>query len=220
MRHDWVVYAKRPFGGPEQVLKYLARYTHRVAISNQRLIGLSDDQVTFRWKDYASRGRSRRMTIRALEFLRGFLLHVLPLGFMKIRHYGFMANRFRTAKLALARKLLDASLGKEVPVSGESSSTSQSDPRVTSALAVSKAVCTSCCVSCRRPVWPTPRNSFEALIPHEHVPRFTNSDSAVAFLPRLALSVGVPEPPPARDPRTPPFNTTEFVNFRNFHRFG
>ena len=129
VRHDWVVYAKRPFGGPEQVLKYLARYTHRVAISNQRLIGLSDDQVTFRWKDYASRGRSRRMTIGALEFLRRFLLHVLPLGFMKIRHYGFMANRFRTAKLALARKLLDASLGKEVPVSGESSSTSQSDPR-------------------------------------------------------------------------------------------
>lgn len=110
VRHDWVVYAKRPFGGPEQVLKYLARYTHRVAISNQRLIGLSDGQVMFRWKDYARQGRTRIMTVGALEFLRRFLLHVLPLGFMKIRHYGFMANRFRASKLALARELLGSPL--------------------------------------------------------------------------------------------------------------
>jgi hypothetical protein len=129
VRHDWVVYSKRPFGGPEQVLKYLARYTHRVAISNQRLIGLSDGQVTFHWKDYARHGRSHRMTIGALEFLRRFLLHVLPLGFMKIRHYGFMANRFRAAKLARARELLHASLGNEAPVSADSSSTSESNSR-------------------------------------------------------------------------------------------
>ena len=106
VRHDWVVYAKRPFGGPRQVLKYLARYTHRVAISNQRLISLRDGRVTFRWKDYARGGRSRCMTLTAGEFIRRFLTHVLPTGFMKIRHYGFMANRFRAAKREQCRRLL------------------------------------------------------------------------------------------------------------------
>jgi hypothetical protein len=97
VRHDWVVYAKRPFGGPKQVLKYLARYTHRVAISNRRLVALRDGQVMFRWKDYARGSRQRRMTLSAVEFIRRFLRHVLPGGFMKIRHYGFLANRARTA---------------------------------------------------------------------------------------------------------------------------
>jgi len=106
VRHDWVVYAKRPFGGPQQVLKYLARYTHRVAISNRRLLALRHGQVTFRWKDYARGGRQRRMTLAAVEFIRRFLLHVLPGGFMKIRHYGFMANRARTTKRQLWRRLL------------------------------------------------------------------------------------------------------------------
>ena len=106
VRHDWVVYAKRPFGGPKQVLKYLARYTHRVAISNRRLIALREGKVAFRWKDYAHGGRSRTMTLAAVEFIRRFLLHVLPTGFMKIRHYGFMANRFRAAKWELCRRLL------------------------------------------------------------------------------------------------------------------
>lgn len=106
-RHDWVVYAKRPFNGPNPLLKYLARYTHRVAISNRRLIALCDGQVTFRWKDYTQQGRSRSMTVAATEFIRRFLLHVLPSGFMKIRHYGFMANRFRGPKLALVRRLLN-----------------------------------------------------------------------------------------------------------------
>ena len=106
VRRDWVVYAKRPFGGPGQVLKYLARYTHRVAISNRRLLALDHGQVTFRWKDYAGRGRQRRMTLSAVEFIRRFLLHVLPSGFVKIRHYGFMANRFRQAKRELCRRLL------------------------------------------------------------------------------------------------------------------
>ena len=106
VRQDWVVYAKPPFGGPEQVLKYLARYTHRVAISNRRLLALDDSQVTFRWKDYAQGGRQRRMTLSAVEFIRRFLLHVLPKGFVKIRHYGFMANRFRQAKQELCRRLL------------------------------------------------------------------------------------------------------------------
>jgi hypothetical protein len=107
VRRDWVVFAKPPFGGPRQVLKYLARYTHRVAIANQRLVALHERRVTFRWKDYAHGGRQRLMTLAATEFIRRFLLHVLPRGFMKIRHYGFLANRARTAKRDLCRRLLN-----------------------------------------------------------------------------------------------------------------
>jgi hypothetical protein len=103
---DWVVYAKPPFGGPAQVLKYLARYTHRVAISNHRLVALEQGQVTFRYKDYADAQRERVMTLSAEEFLRRFLQHVLPQGFVKIRHYGLLANRQRGQKLALSRQLL------------------------------------------------------------------------------------------------------------------
>jgi hypothetical protein len=88
------------------VLKYLARYTHRVAISNQRLVALKDGEISFRWKDYAHGGRERLMKLGAVEFLRRFLLHVLPRAFVKIRHYGFLANRARTAKLELCRRLL------------------------------------------------------------------------------------------------------------------
>jgi hypothetical protein len=100
------VYAKPPFGGPEQVLKYLARYTHRVAISNRRLVALKDGRVRFRSKDYARGGRRRTMTLEASEFLRRFLQHVLPSGFVRIRHYGFLANRCRREKVALCRELL------------------------------------------------------------------------------------------------------------------
>jgi hypothetical protein len=105
-RKDWVVYAKRPFAGPEQVLEYLARYTHRVAIANHRLLELDNGHVTFSWKDYAHGNRRRRLTLTVLEFLRRFLLHVLPTGFTRIRHYGFLANRSRQQKLAVCRKLL------------------------------------------------------------------------------------------------------------------
>ena len=94
-QHKWVVYVKKPFGGPEHVLHYLARYTHRVAISNHRLIGMEDGKVTFRWKDYAHGGKKRKMTLAAEEFIRRFLLHVLPKGLVRIRHYGWMANRCR-----------------------------------------------------------------------------------------------------------------------------
>lgn len=104
----WVVYAKPPFGGPEQVLKYLARYTHRVAISNQRLISLQDGKVTFRWKDRANGDTPRTMKLDAVEFIRRFLLHTLPSGFMRIRHYGFLSNRSRRDRLPLIRKLLPA----------------------------------------------------------------------------------------------------------------
>jgi hypothetical protein len=105
-RKDWVVYAKPPFGGPEHVLHYLARYTHRVAISNHRLLDLADGQVTFRWKDYAHGSKKRKMTISANEFLRRFLLHVLPKGFVRIRFFGFLANRRRSTMLSQCRRLL------------------------------------------------------------------------------------------------------------------
>lgn len=105
-RHDWVVYAKRPFGGPEHVLHYLARYTHRVAISNHRLVSFEGGRVTFRWKDYAHGGKKREMTLSADEFLRRFMLHVLPRGFVRIRHFGFLTNRHRSAAIALCRQLM------------------------------------------------------------------------------------------------------------------
>ncbi len=104
----WVVYAKPPFGGPEQVLRYLARYTHRAAISNHRLIGLEGDQVEFLWKDYAQGGAQKTMKLQAVEFLRRFLMHILPTGFMRIRHYGLLANRVCREKLELCRRLLAA----------------------------------------------------------------------------------------------------------------
>lgn len=106
-RSEWVVYAKQPFGGPRQVLDYLGRYTHRVAIANGRLIGLAGAQVRFRWKDYRHPQRPKVMSLQAGEFIRRFLLHVLPDGFRRIRHFGFLANGQRTAKLALIRRLLD-----------------------------------------------------------------------------------------------------------------
>jgi len=105
---EWVVYAKRPFAGPEAVLAYLSRYTHRVAISNRRLVAFDERGVTFRWKDYRARGRTRykTMTLTAAEFMRRFLLHVLPTGFHRIRHYGLLANAGRKENLATARELL------------------------------------------------------------------------------------------------------------------
>jgi hypothetical protein len=105
-RHDWVVYAKRPFGGPQHVLNYLARYTHRVAISNHRIVNVADGNVTFRWKDYAHHSQQRLMTITAEEFLRRFLLHTLPRRFVRIRFCGFLANRRRGALLPLCQQLL------------------------------------------------------------------------------------------------------------------
>jgi hypothetical protein len=104
--NDWVVYAKPPFGGPLHVLNYLARYTHRVAISNHRLVDFADGKVTFRWKDYAHGSKQKLMTVTAEEFLRRFLLHVLPQGFVRIRFFGFLANRRRKTLLPLCRSLL------------------------------------------------------------------------------------------------------------------
>jgi hypothetical protein len=109
-RCEWVIYAKRPFAGPKAVLAYLARYTHRVAISNSRLIALDEAGVTFKWKDYRIKGRDRlsTMTLDAAEFIRRFLLHVLPSGFHRIRHYGLFANTVRARNIERARQLLAA----------------------------------------------------------------------------------------------------------------
>ena len=105
-QRDWVVYSKAPFGGPARVLKYLARYTHRVALSNNRLLKLEEGQVTFRYKDYAAARQQKTMTLSAEEFLHRFVQHVLPRGFVKIRHYGLLANRQRAEKLRYCRRLL------------------------------------------------------------------------------------------------------------------
>ena len=114
-QHEWVVYAKRPFSGPEAVLNYLSRYTHRVAIANSRLISMDDQGVTFKWKDYRNKGENRYGTIMLTpdEFIRRFLLHVLPSGFHRIRHYGLLANGGRKDNIALARKLLVDNNSKE-----------------------------------------------------------------------------------------------------------
>jgi hypothetical protein len=103
---EWVVYAKRPFAGPEQVLDYVGRYTHRVAISNNRLLDIENGKITFRYKDYRHDHQQKTMTLDAEEFIRRFLLHVLPDGFQRIRYYGFLGNRYREEKLARCRQLL------------------------------------------------------------------------------------------------------------------
>jgi hypothetical protein len=104
--HDWVVYAKRPFAGPQQVLDYVGRYTHRVAISNNRLVEIERDQVQFKWKDYRHGDQIKTMTLSADEFIRRFLMHVMPNGFHRIRYYGFLGNRYRNQKLSQCRRLL------------------------------------------------------------------------------------------------------------------
>jgi hypothetical protein len=116
-RQDWVVYAKPAFGGPAQVLRYLGRYTHRVALSNHRLLSFDGERVAFRWKDYAHGGKQRVMSLTALEFLHRFFLHVLPKGFVRIRHFGYLANRFRRNRLGLCRALLTAVNGNAAPPS-------------------------------------------------------------------------------------------------------
>jgi hypothetical protein len=123
-RKDWVVYAKRPFGGPEYVLQYLGRYTHRVAISNHRLVSLADGQVSFRWRDSAHHNEQRRMTLSLDEFLRRFLLHLLPKGFVRIRNFGFLANRKRATTLPLCFQLLGSA--PQPPAEQHASSTQES----------------------------------------------------------------------------------------------
>ncbi len=115
VRHDWVVYAKRPFASPSCVLKYLARYTHRVAISNQRLVSLKDGMVSFHYKNYTTGENSQLMTLKTPEFMRRFLMHTLPKHFVRIRYYGFLANRHRNQNLELCRQLLGAATQENEP---------------------------------------------------------------------------------------------------------
>jgi hypothetical protein len=115
---QWVVYTKPPFGAPEHVLRYLARYTHRVAISNHRIVSIADGQVTFLWKDYAHGNKQKKMTVAATEFLRRFFQHLLPKGFVRIRHFGFLANRQRKALLEICRALLCVPLAQPVAGTG------------------------------------------------------------------------------------------------------
>ena len=127
-RAEWVVYAKRPFGGPKAVLAYLSRYTHRVAISNSRLIACDRTGVSFRWKDYRAEGRDRQkvMTLATAEFIRRFLIHVLPSGFHRIRHYGLLASGTRADNIAKARRLLD--VPAEQPEAGDDSRVEDAEP--------------------------------------------------------------------------------------------
>ena len=129
---DWVVYSKPPFGGPQCVIKYLARYTHRVAISNRRLIAASDGKVSFAFKDYADDGKRKVMTLDAVEFLRRFLLHILPRGFQRIRHYGLLANRHRKQLLDISRSRLGSDcVPPSRDVAGESANIASAPPATT-----------------------------------------------------------------------------------------
>ena len=157
-RTEWVVYAKPPFGGPEQVLKYLARYTHRVAISNDRLISLTDGRVSFRWKNYAQGSQQQTMTLSAVEFLRRFLTHVLPRGFVRIRYYGWLANSRRQANLARCRELL----GAQPPVV-EPSAPEPTPAETEAASAFDPAQCTHCGLGHWQRVWEAPRPCRAAL---------------------------------------------------------
>jgi len=118
-KKSWWVYSKPPFGGPEQVLKYVARYTHRVALSNHRLVSLADGKVTFTYKDYSQNGRHRKMTLPVAEFIRRFLFHILPHRFVRIRYYGLFANRHRDRQLERCRALLGAAAPAPGPGSDE-----------------------------------------------------------------------------------------------------
>lgn len=122
---DWVVYAKPPWNGPEHVLKYLARYTHRVAIANSRLQSIDGGQVTFTYKDYRHEHRQRTLTLSATEFIRRFMMHVLPNGFVRIRYFGFLANTHRQRQLHRIRQLLDA---PRPAIPGEEPGNQQPDP--------------------------------------------------------------------------------------------
>jgi Putative transposase/Transposase zinc-binding domain len=129
-RIKWVVFVKPPFGGPEQVLKYLARYTHRVAISNRRLVSMEEGRVSFEYKDYADGNQRKVMTLEATEFIRRFLLHILPSGFVRIRQFGFLANRARGKKLALCRALLGASAPAKTAVTEHDRDIEEQDDRL------------------------------------------------------------------------------------------
>jgi Putative transposase/Transposase zinc-binding domain len=139
---QWVVYAKPPFGGPAQVLAYLARYTHRAAIANSRLVAIDEDKVTFTFKDYRHNGRRKMMRLEAHEFIRRFLLHVLPDGFHRIRHYGFLANGHRAQKLELCRSVIKAQASQKN--AGEANGVSNARPAAEGSCKGDIIVCPEC----------------------------------------------------------------------------
>ena len=158
---EWVVYAKRPFAGPEQVLDYVGRYTHRVALSNNRLLGISDGQVSFRYKDYRHDAQPKTMTLEAEEFIRRFLLHVLPAGFQRIRYYGFLGNRYRKEKLARCRQLLGMSADEE-PAQETASDYRE---RYEALMGVSLRRCPACHQGCMQVIEILPPNPFNRPAP-------------------------------------------------------
>ena len=164
---EWAVYAKPPFGGAEQSLKYLARYTYRVAISNERIEAIGDAQVTFRYKAYAHGHRWRRMTLAAQEFLRRFVQHVLPRGFVRIRSFGLLANRGRDERLARCRRLLGASESETTPSLTETVDSSASEPEVPR--------CPVCGERTLQVVVRTPRPRLSALVASTYQPRLFDS---------------------------------------------
>lgn len=155
---DWVVYAKPPFGGPDAVLAYLARYTHRVAISNERLVAIDQDRVSFRWTDYRRSRRVRTLSLAAPEFIRRFLQHELPKGFQRIRHYGFLANAHRRDKLQLCRQLLTADLTGLLPLLATAASAT------TSVDELARLRCPACQVGIliRLEILPAVRSGFDS----------------------------------------------------------
>jgi hypothetical protein len=143
-KKEWIVYAKAPFAGPEQVLDYVGRYTHRVAISNNRFQDIADGHVTFRWKDYRNGDTQKTMTLTAAEFIRRFLLHVLPPGFQRIRYYGFLGNRYREEKLEQCRRLLQVSPRTPTPKKTDVNGSSDYRDRYEALTGVSLHVCPAC----------------------------------------------------------------------------
>jgi hypothetical protein len=157
-RTNWVVFAKPPFAGPEQVLDYVGRYTHRVAISNHRLLGIDDGKVSFRWKDYRHGAQQKTMTLSADEFIRRFLFHVPPDGFQRIRYYGFLGNRYRKEKLARCRELLGMSNPTQPSVPVETEPERDYRDRVEQLSGVSLWECPTCrlgrmvCIEVLKPI--------------------------------------------------------------------
>jgi hypothetical protein len=152
---EWVVYSKIPFGGPKQVIEYLGRYTHKVAISNERIINISDRGVTFKWRDYRDKNNKKKMTLDGSEFIRRFLLHVLPEGFMKIRHYGLLSNRNRNTRLKECKEWLQMQLS-DVQIIEESQ-----DELLVEGTGINIKMCSKCKkrqMQLKGTVWPTRHN--------------------------------------------------------------
>ena len=185
-RVEWVVHAKRPFAGPGQVLAYLSRYTHRVAISNRRLVAFDNGRVSFTWKDYAHCAAPKRMTLETHEFIRRFLLHVLPDGFQRIRHYGFLANGHRRAKVALIRQLLDATaqlIAKAAKVEPAQDGTAEPKAPLCPCCGGAMVIVESCQARA---------GAIEGSIAHDRMPSGCHEPAAVGLAPRPASHVHNP----------------------------